>query len=73
MKRATVTVTKARPRMFAATYALFKTDHPRAIDRYIDYFGGRGPRTRFDDACGDEPPGALEHLRVGGCHVPLAG
>jgi hypothetical protein len=32
----------------AAGQDLFKTDHPRAIDRHIDYFGT------------DEPPGAAE-------------
>ena len=34
---------------------LFKADHPRAIDRYIDYFGGAGDTgaTTDDDACGD--------------------
>jgi hypothetical protein len=40
--------TPARP-------SLFKADHPRAIDRYIDYFGGvNEARTASeDDACGD--------------------
>ncbi|HEV8471422.1 MAG TPA: hypothetical protein VGR82_01490 [Methylomirabilota bacterium] len=34
---------------------LFKADHPRAIDRYIDYFGGAAdPLPASDDgACGD--------------------
>jgi hypothetical protein len=35
---------------------LFKPDHPRAIDRHIDYFEG-APASRGDadaeDACGD--------------------
>ena len=32
----------------------FKTDHPRAIDRYIDYFGGL-PRSQGADGdpCGE--------------------
>ena len=29
---------------------LFKADHPRAIDRYIDYFGGVATA---DDPCGE--------------------
>ena len=34
---------------------LFKADHPRAIDRYIDYFGGAAdPLPASDDGtCGD--------------------
>jgi hypothetical protein len=34
---------------------LFKTDYPRAIDRYIDYFGGAGDPLPpdDDDTCGD--------------------
>jgi len=29
---------------------LFKADHPRGIDRFIDYFGGAGePATEDDD------------------------
>jgi hypothetical protein len=30
---------------------LFKPDRPRAIDRYIDYFGGAAGRT--SDSCGE--------------------
>jgi hypothetical protein len=30
----------------------FKSDHPRAIDRYIDYFGGAGGELA-DDRCGE--------------------
>ncbi len=29
------------PSSATSRWTLFKTDHPRAIDRYIDYFGGR--------------------------------
>ena len=29
----------------------FKSDYPREIDRYIDYFGGRGPAAL--DPCGE--------------------
>ena len=34
---------------------LFKPDHPRAIDQYIDYFGGAGeaPAETDDDSCGE--------------------
>jgi hypothetical protein len=33
----------------------FKADHPRAIDRYIDYFGGVGgyPAALGNDRCGE--------------------
>lgn len=31
----------------------FKRDHPRAIDRYIDYFGAAGPERRGQDPCGE--------------------
>ncbi len=31
---------------------LFKADHPRAIDRYIDYFGGAGGSPAADP-CGE--------------------
>jgi hypothetical protein len=33
----------------------FKADRPRAIDRYIDYFGGAGgaPAAADDDVCGE--------------------
>jgi hypothetical protein len=33
--------------------ALFKRDHPRAIDRYIDYFGGGLPGVRDGEASGE--------------------
>jgi hypothetical protein len=33
---------------------VFKRDYPRAIDRYIDYFGGPlGHAARLGDPCGD--------------------
>jgi hypothetical protein len=33
----------------------FKADHPRAIDQYIDYFGGAGGASAAagDDVCGE--------------------
>jgi hypothetical protein len=33
----------------------FKADRPRAIDQYIDYFGGAGGATAVadDDVCGE--------------------
>jgi hypothetical protein len=47
----------ARPAPVAvAPPLLFKADHPRAIDRSIDYFGGTPasrPEGGADDACGD--------------------
>jgi hypothetical protein len=46
MRRAT---SEAKPRMVASKRrGLFKTDRPRAIDRYIDYFGGPS-----SDPCGE--------------------
>ena len=40
---------------------LFKVDRPRAIDRYIDYFGGAGAASTAtgDDLCRETP---LERL-----------
>jgi hypothetical protein len=32
---------------------LFKSDYPRTIDRYIDYFEGATPLEDGDDACGE--------------------
>jgi hypothetical protein len=32
---------------------LVKQDHPRAIDRYIDYFGGSIRRAAAVDVCGE--------------------
>ena len=32
---------------------LFKPDRPRAIDQYIDYFGGATDSVADGDACGD--------------------
>lgn len=39
---------------------LFKTDHPRAIDRHIDYFGTDAPPGA------EEPDGAVGAARSGG-------
>jgi hypothetical protein len=32
---------------------LVKPDHPRAIDRYIDYFGDSNRRAAARDVCGE--------------------
>lgn len=32
---------------------LFKSDYPRTIDRYIDYFEGAAARDGSDDSCGE--------------------
>jgi hypothetical protein len=32
---------------------LFKADHPRGIDHYIDYFGGAGGTAAADDLRGE--------------------
>ncbi len=29
--------------------SMFRNDHPRAVDRYIDYFGGSAPPCRVGD------------------------
>lgn len=39
--------------------SLFKPDHPRPIDRYIDYFGGTTAVSDDADACGEV---LLDHL-----------
>ena len=33
--------------------ALYKADHPRAIDRYIDFFGTGLTGGEVDDRCGE--------------------
>ena len=45
----------ASPRIREARRLFFKVDRPRAIDRYIDYFGGAGgaSATAGDDLCGE--------------------
>lgn len=37
----------------AARRALFKRDHPRAIDQYINYFGGAAGERTGVDPCGE--------------------
>ncbi len=32
---------------------LYKADHPRVIDRYIDFFGDGAVRETADDRCGE--------------------
>lgn len=41
------------PRSNGGRDALYKTDHPRAIDRYIDFFGTGLTRGEVDDRCGE--------------------
>jgi len=36
-----------------APRALFKKDHPRAIDQHINYFGGDAGETSVVDPCGE--------------------
>ena len=45
----------ASQRTREARRLFFKVDRPRAIDRYIDYFGGAGSAsaTAQDDLCGE--------------------
>jgi len=50
----------SRERGPAAHRLLFKTDHPRAIDRYIDFFGASAGAARLgSDPCGE---GLLDSL-----------
>ncbi len=49
--RIDIAVTFSQPR----AARLFKRDHPRLIDRYIDYFGGT-----LYDPCGERLLDALE-------------
>ena len=41
---------------------LFKRDHPRAIDRYIDYFGGAAAKGKILDPCGEAFLESLEEV-----------
>ena len=44
----------ASSRAREARRLFFKADHPRAIDQYIDYFGGAGASAAVgDDLCGE--------------------
>lgn len=44
----------ASSRSREARHLFFKADHPRAIDQYIDYFGGAGGASAAaDDLCGE--------------------
>ena len=53
MSRATKT-SAALTRTREARRLFFKADRPRAIDRYIDYFGGAGGASAAaDDRCGE--------------------
>lgn len=47
--------TTASSRAREARRLFFKTDRPRSIDRYIDYFGGAGVALAAadDDRCGE--------------------
>jgi hypothetical protein len=41
-------------------YLLYKTDHPRRIDQYIDFFGdGAAGRAVIPDCCGELLLGSL--------------
>lgn len=70
MTRPTATIPRGTWQV--ARRGLFKTDRPRDIDRFIDYFGGDAPWSGPTDAPGD---GSLrERAPEGGRrHVPLAG
>ena len=61
MAHARITHATHKPRTREARRLFFKVDRPRAIDRYIDYFGGAGgaSATAGDDLCGET---SLERL-----------
>lgn len=53
-RMSTTQTAAASTRARDARRLLFKADHPRGIDRYIDYFGGAGgTQAAADDRCGD--------------------
>lgn len=54
-------VIDARTGFPVAARWLFKRDHPRAIDRYIDYFGGIADG-RTVDPCGEALLESLEEV-----------
>jgi len=60
-----------------ASRGLFKLDRPRAIDRYIDYFGGTADdAARLADACGEHLLDYFEADESGGAselHQAVAG
>ena len=55
-------VIDARTGFPVAARWLFKRDHPRAIDRYIDYFGGAIAEGRTVDPCGEALLESLEEV-----------
>jgi hypothetical protein len=57
MKRPSIATIEARR---ARRTSLFKSDYPRAIDRYIDYFGGSS--CGMDDPCGEALLETLDFL-----------
>lgn len=67
MTRPTATIPRGTWQV--AGRGLFKTDHPRDIDRFIDYFGGDAPWSGSTDAPGH---GSLRELAPqGGRHYVL--
>jgi hypothetical protein len=53
-------VITARPREAHVRELLYKVDHPRRIDRYIDFFGEGTARPEvIADSCGDLLLGSL--------------
>ncbi len=46
--------------------ALFKRDHPRTVDRYIDYFGERDIALRDRNRCEGSILTTYEHARTAG-------
>jgi hypothetical protein len=49
----------AAPERGGVGVSLYKTDHPRPIDRHIDFFGGGAPRDDVATDRGGEPiPGS---------------
>lgn len=57
------TVLEASTGLPVAARWLFKRDHPRTIDQYIDYFGGAFAEGRLVDPCGEAFLESLEEVR----------
>jgi hypothetical protein len=47
------TIRVAGPRQARVRDLLYKADHPRRIDTYIDFFGDGAARPEEVDCCGD--------------------
>lgn len=53
MRRLKVIASRVHARPRRGHLRLLKRDHPRTIDRYIDYFGGATRAAWISDPCGE--------------------